>query len=555
MQKECTQCSAQFEVTDEDLKFYDDVSPIFNGKKESIPPPTLCPDCRQQRRLTFRNFFHLYNRTCDLTSKEILSAYHPSCQFPVYDQHAWWGDEWDGLMYGIEPDFSRPFFEQLQELHTTVPRLNVVNSLCENCDFCNMSMQSRNCYLVFGNVLNEDCCYGHIVWKSKDCFDCLYVYQSERCLECIDCVDCYEVAYSRASEGCTNSLFLVHCNNCSNCFGCVGLKNKEYHMFNESLSKEEYEKRLQEFNHGSASMIEMAHTKTQELVGKEIVKHYHGIQCEDVTGDYLYNCKNARDSFDLKNCEDSRFLATLDSFNHSYDCDYSARHGEWMYEILSSYGNNVLMCHNGMNDCSNTIYCDNCFACKDCFGCCGLKSKQYCIFNKQYSKQEYEELAPKLIAHMRSTGEWGEFFPVPLSPFGYNETMAYEYYPLSQKEVESSGWQWRDDEEVINAESSNDLPDDIKNVPDDICEQILTCESTSKNYKIIPQELTFHREMNLPLPRTCFLQRHRDRMALRNPRKLFSRQCDKCKKDIETTYSPERPEKVYCEECYLAEVY
>lgn len=44
-------------------------------------------------------------------------------------------------------------------------------------------------------------------------------------------------------------------------------------------------------------------------------------------------------------------------------------------------------------------------------------------------------------------------------------------------------------------------------------------------------------------------------MALRNPRKLWKRQCGKCGKEIQTTYSPERPETVYCEGCYLSVVY
>jgi len=36
---------------------------------------------------------------------------------------------------------------------------------------------------------------------------------------------------------------------------------------------------------------------------------------------------------------------------------------------------------------------------------------------------------------MMKTGEWGEFFPASLSPFGYNETVAQEYFPLSREEV------------------------------------------------------------------------------------------------------------------------
>ena len=38
---------------------------------------------------------------------------------------------------------------------------------------------------------------------------------------------------------------------------------------------------------------------------------------------------------------------------------------------------------------------------------------------------------------MKSTGEWGEFFPHEMSPFGYNETVAQEYFPMTEDEVRS----------------------------------------------------------------------------------------------------------------------
>ena len=67
MHKKCKQCSGGFEITDSDQDFYDQVSPTFNGKKYKIPSQTLCPDCRQQIRLCFRNEKTLYKRKCDAT--------------------------------------------------------------------------------------------------------------------------------------------------------------------------------------------------------------------------------------------------------------------------------------------------------------------------------------------------------------------------------------------------------------------------------------------------------------------------------------------------------
>ena len=79
-------------------------------------------------------------------------------------------------------------------------------------------------------------------------------------------------------------------------------------------------------------------------------------------------------------------------------------------------------------------YSMNCYDSSYLFGCDGLRNKQYCIFNKQYTKEEYEVLVTKIIGHMQQTGERGEFFPSSMSSFGYNETVANEYYPINKEE-------------------------------------------------------------------------------------------------------------------------
>ena len=83
----------------------------------------------------------------------------------------------------------------------------------------------------------------------------------------------------------------------------------------------------------------------------------------------------------------------------------------------------------------------------------------------------------------------------------------------------------------------------------------MKCESTGKAYKIIPMELSFYRQVNLPIPRKAPLARHIERMAKLLPSNLFKRKCDKCKKEINTPYSPDRLEIIYCEKCYQQEVY
>ena len=77
MTKTCSKCSQRFDVEENDLKFYDEISPVFGGKKYAVPPPNLCPDCRQQRRLAWRNERTLYTRKCDATGKDMVSVSLP----------------------------------------------------------------------------------------------------------------------------------------------------------------------------------------------------------------------------------------------------------------------------------------------------------------------------------------------------------------------------------------------------------------------------------------------------------------------------------------------
>ena len=92
-------------------------------------------------------------------------------------------------------------------------------------------------------------------------------------------------------------------------------------------------------------------------------------------------------------------------------------------------------------------------------------------------------------------------------------------------------------------------------MPDSIIDEVLACEVTSKNFRITKQELLFYKSFRIPIPHLHPDERHRRRMEMRNPRHLWKRECGKCGEGVETTYSPEREEKVWCEECYLNDVY
>ncbi|PIP66653.1 hypothetical protein COW94_00635 [Candidatus Peregrinibacteria bacterium CG22_combo_CG10-13_8_21_14_all_44_10] len=77
-----------------------------------------------------------------------------------------------------------------------------------------------------------------------------------------------------------------------------------------------------------------------------------------------------------------------------------------------------------------------------------------------------------------------------------------------------------------------------------------TCEQCTKPFLIIQQEQDFYKKKDLPWPANCPECRQKRRLSLRNERKLYKRDCDSCKKSMITTYRPDSPYIVYCQECF-----
>ncbi len=555
MKKSCPQCSAEFEITQSDLEFYEKVSPVIAKKTYAIPHPTLCPACRMQRRYAFRNERHLYHRKCDKTGKQMVSNLSPDKPCTVYMNDVWWSDQWNAKEFGRDMDFSRPFFEQYAELRAQVPRISLFQWFSQNSDYCNYAGHVKDCYLIFGSVYAENCYYGS-PYYSKNCVDTLVVRECERCYECVDSRKLYECIGCRDCHNGRNLLFCYDCQSCADCIGCAGLRQKKHCILNKQYSEEEYRKLRAKFDLSDPKTHASLREKLQKISLEIPHRFMQSAQAENVSGNYVYQCKNVLDSYYADRCEDCRHCAQVVDLKDCHDINFTEEN-ELCYEYIGAYQNVHTLFSLFSNQLQYGIYCDACYTSKNLFGCCGIRNAEYCILNKQYTKEEYEKLVPKIIEHMRSTGEWGEFFPATLSPFGYNETVAQEYFPLTQEVATGQGWRWHteEDEKQKYLGPPIDIARNIADVSDDICQKILLCEATGKPYKIIPQELQFYREMNIPIPRKCPDQRHKERIAQRNPRKLWNRDCSKCHKPITTSYAPERPEIVYCEQCYLANVY
>ena len=537
----CRISGQQFIITEEDQKFYE---------KMGVPLPTLCPEERLRRRLAWRNECYLYNRKCSATGQPIISLHHEEKSFPVYDNRYWWSDKWDALDYGREFDFNKTFFEQFKELMDVVPQIAIMNDNgvnSENSEYCHDFSYGKDCYYITESWHIRDSLYSHHCDHVVEVVDCAGIFEnSELLYECIACQSLYNCIFLQNSSSCSDCIFGIHLTGCKNCFGCVGLQYQEYCIWNTQYTKEEYESFIKTINLDSYKSLKHIQHQFETFKNSLPIPSSYIKNCENCEGHELFNCKNVL-GFGAFNGENSKYIINSDSPKNSYD----SQGGNYQWNLECQTCDNSyhaiasLWCWK-----SNTVlYSDNCHSCHDIFGCISLKHKKYCILNKQYSQQEYENLLPKIIHHIKETGEYGEFFPIQYSPYSYNETVAQEQFLISETAANAFGYTWRERPLTIHQKKFN-IPDSIHNVSDDILTETLHCEITQRPFKIQPQELIFYRKMNIPLPRKHPDQRHLERVQKRNPRILFHRNCMLCNTLISTTYPPKHNGIIYCEACY-----
>jgi hypothetical protein len=381
------------------------------------------------------------------------------------------------------------------------------------------------------------------------------------------------------------------------------LRNKQYYIFNQPHTKDEYGKKIKELRLNTVSGLRLCEEHFRELKARAIRESMIVTNGVNVSGNWLVDCKDAKDSYQCRQIENGKHLLSVIDGKDCMDYSYWGRQTELIYETANCGYNcsRIRFANESWDSCHNLTYADNCYASTNLFGCVGLRKKEYCVLNRQYEKEGYDELVKKIVAHMsevpyqdaqgRRYG-FGEYFPPDLSTSPYNTTAAQDCFPLTRDEAKKQGYAWEEsrEREYAPTKSWKELPEDIASVGDDVTKEIILCEAwdergshdvaeehnCTKAFRIIPEELAYYRRLNIPLPRKCFNTRHFERLKERNPFRLWRRSCacagvqandgsykntgkhfhndNHCPNEFETSYAPDRPEIVYCEQCYQAEV-
>jgi hypothetical protein len=537
----CEETGEEFEITKEEFALY---------RSLGMPLPTVAPWVRHRRQRAFVAGFYLYRRT-QPDGSFLITMYDPECPVPILAPPVWYSDAFDPLTYGRPLDPNRSFFDQWLAFSPYVPRPAIMNDpKSENSSWSVYSYNVKNCYFTYGGGGGENLTFCERFGDYKNSVDSAGGSLSEWCYETVICNHCARAFFSERCESCLDIYFCLNCISCQDCFGCTNLEHKQFCFFNEQLTESEYRKRLKEIDLKDYKVLEQYKQKASEIWNKAWRVAGRNSRIEESIGDELMDCRDVV-GVDMAQVERAYNCFAITGAKDVIDSSSSERPLERTANTIYALGYDLKMvsaCINGLD----LEYCELMFSSEHCFGCIGLTHKRFCIFNKQYTEEEYWPLVDAIKTAMLARGEYGEFFPYRASLFAYNASHADALHPLSKEEATTLGSRWYSFQHELTAPASpiEELPLCLDETFDDVLSKSFRCPVSGHAFRYVKPELDFHRQFGIALPRVAPAVRRTDRANRQLPMHLYKRTCGKCQKQIFARIPPSSPLPLLCESCY-----
>ena len=595
--RKCKWTWEDFPIFEKDMEMLEKLSPVINGKKQSIPLPTLSPKARQIRRLLFRNEWNFYKSRSSKTWESMISLYAPENDVKVFEQKEWWQDDWESMDFGFEFDENKSLDEQFLKLREDVPRVNLVWFDSKNSDYSTWTAYCRNCYLINSSENSEDCYYWKLIQNCQNSADCSYIYDSQNLYECLNVKWAYKCQYLHNSDNCDSCYFSDDLISCKDCMFSSNLRNSSYVFKNKQLSKEDYKKEAEKYLNSRENIKKAIKIFEEEVIKNNINKYASIINSPNSYWDVLNNDKNCFYCFDVNDSEDCRYVNVWIEIKDIMDCNNMYIKPERSYEVMWTVWTNNVHFSTYIFDCNNILYSQDCRDCKNLFWCVGLRNKEYCIFNKQYKKEDYEIQVEKIIEKMKSSWKWWEYFDTKNSAFPYNDSLALEYFPVEKvveiknnkiisSKIINKNWDWtvyilEPEKEISKAKldlwwvekidilwktrekeiwipeniyflETKDLKNKITEKSEEIFKKAIKCSISARPFRIAPAEFKFYQKNNIVIPEFHSNERYCKRLWYKPKRELHLKNCTKCDKETLSVYDENK--KIYCESCYEKEV-
>jgi hypothetical protein len=300
--------------------------------------------------------------------------------------------------------------------------------------------------------------------------------------------------------------------------------------FNEQLTAAEYDKRLSEFEGFSAT--EKARVLEDFYSVRRNAAHLgiHQFRCENSIGQHLSECADCYQCYESFALEDCIYNIECNGNKNSIDLTVCFETEDSCCCIQSPLNKSCsFLMHTDY--CGYSEFCAYSKNLVDCFGCVYLANKRYHILNKPYSKEDYEKQVAEIKRQLIANGD-------------YN-LLLYFVSDYEKTRIET------EEDKVLNV-GTQEFKWETTRMKSEGKSQELTCKNPdcSKDFLVIPQEISIYQARNIPAPDFCPACRHKQRMALRNEREMYRRSCDNCRSSMLSTYPQDAPYKVFCQKCF-----
>ena len=421
------------------------------------------------------------------------------------------------LELGINYNSETGFFHSFDSLFKNIDMFNSCqywNNI--NSNFSESVLNGKNVYLTFAAISDcENVCYSISVKDNcSDVFNSLMIQpNSQDIYFATNVSSSYKVFYSRYIQNSNNIWFSTNLIGCQECIDCDNLENVSYHINNKQYPQEEYFIKKEEILSDKYSFLDKY--TSLKIWG-------NNIGCGNIRkGDALFNCfdiSDAKHSFNVKWGKNLIFTGWVQWVEDAYDiCGGGSPTSHDIYGVAGVSGDHVYCSSHIIG--SNIFYSFYLENCSFCIGCVWLKNKQYCILNKQYTKEQWEILADKIFTQMESDWILWDFFPGNINPYYFNDTIAEMLWDFTKEEVESKWYMWRDEEikvdipewvDIISTEELNDYqwysPSGEWRINPEILKKVIKDDKWDY-YKVVQMEYDFLMKHSLPLPRLHWMDR------------------------------------------------
>ncbi|MDA1038388.1 MAG: hypothetical protein O2877_01725 [bacterium] len=548
-EKTCAALGTKWNMDEEEIAMY---------RKFNVPPSKFAPITRMKLiKGSFCAFDMWYNKHAD-TGEPLVSTTHPATGVKVLPDAEWFNRDFVEL--GVDVDIARSIHDQLYELSRVVPlaaHYNYVlpeNSLAfisfgdQDSYFVLACKSKRTYYAMNGDniedsaeiVLSENIRNSYNVVHSKRIFNCRFV---------------------RESFDCMNSDFIFDCRNTEFCFGATNQRNKKYLWFNEQLSEEEWEQRFADVDLSSWKVREEYLKKFQDLVADSVWPENFNLNTENCTGEYIQDSTNVKESYYINSgCRDLT-SCTFAFGLQSHDCAYMAApigSSDCYYGIGANECSGAKFALSIVSRCIDVEFCSSCFDCENLFGCVGLRKKKFCIFNKQYTEEEYWKKLDEIKSSMLERGEYGDFPSMKHSTQHWSGSGAKLVYDATEEECLKLGAA-EFESSSMGAEGPEIDRASIRKmdgIPDTADDTLLGSpyfdDQFGRRYGYLKPELALYTKLKIAPPRSHPTRRIYELYDEMNKAVYKEDTCKKCSKNLTVALNKKYTERnIYCMTCYL----